>query len=89
MMAVSDRYGDLDLEDVEEFEGLEPETEAEIDFDKTFQRAEVRSFEADFGYLLDQTLAELDKDKSEWDEYDEAQAEEDYKTFGRHPRETE
>ena len=64
MYTISDRYGDLNLEDLddnreedgESFFSLEPDDDREIDFDKTFQRGEVRSFEKDFGYQLDESL---------------------------------
>jgi hypothetical protein len=67
MVTLSDRYGDLNLEDIDEFEGLEPDDEKAIDFDKTFQRGEVRSFESDFGHQLDSTLAYLESQEDpEW-----------------------
>ena len=71
MITLSDRYGDLTLEDVEEFEGLEPDNEKEIDFESTFTRGETRSFDKDFGDQLDQTLAELEAEESEWPEFEE------------------
>lgn len=52
MYGPSDRYGDMDLEDVEEFEGLQPDDEKEIDPLGNFQRDEVRSFDEDFEYEL-------------------------------------
>lgn len=51
-------YGDLSLEDVDEFEGLEPEDGREIKPEGRFQRDEVRSFERDFEYDLDRDLAD-------------------------------
>lgn len=85
MHTLSDRYGDLDIEELDEnriedgdgYFGLEPDDEREIDFEKTFQRGEVRSFESDFGYQLDSTLSDLeDENDPEWsdewiDEFEE------------------
>jgi hypothetical protein len=51
-------YGDLSLEDVEDFEGLEPEDGNEIRPMGRFQRGEVRNFEQDFGYDLDRDMAD-------------------------------
>jgi hypothetical protein len=47
-------YGDMSLEDVEEFEGLEPENGREINPEGRFQRDEIRNFDKDFEYELDQ-----------------------------------
>lgn len=63
LIGPSDMYGDLDLEDVDEFEGLEGNDEREIDPGGRFQRDEFRSFELDFEYELEE--AELDDDWSE------------------------
>lgn len=80
MHTPSDRYGDMDLDDLDEnrtedgepYFSLEPDDDKEIDFDKTFQRGEVRSFETDFGYQLDSSLADLEAKDPEWsDEFDE------------------
>lgn len=83
MITLSDRYGDLMLEDVEEFETLAPDDEKPIDFDGTFQRGETRSFEADFGHQLEEALAILENSTPEWDEYDEAEAQTDYEAYHR------
>jgi hypothetical protein len=84
MITLSDRYGDINLEDIEEFEGLEADDEREIDFEKTFQRGEARSFEEDFGYQLDSTLASMEEQEPEWDEFnDAAQEQEDYESWQR------
>lgn len=57
MFTNSDRYGDMDLEDVTEFEGLAPEDGKELNFLGRFDRQEVHTFEQDFeselGSLLD------------------------------------
>lgn len=58
MYGPSDMYGDLSLEDVEEFEGLEPEDGREIAPEGRFQRDEVRNFEKDFEYELEQAQEE-------------------------------
>lgn len=50
MMGPSDQYGDMSLEDVEEFEGLLPDDEKEIRIGGRFDRGEVRQFEPDFEY---------------------------------------
>ena len=82
MVTLSDRYGDLDLEDLvdDEFDGLEPDNEREIDFGGAiFQPGEVRSFEQDFGYELDSTLARLDTQDPEWsDEFQDQIDEQEY-----------
>lgn len=89
MVTSSDRYGDLDLEDLvdDELEGLEPDeidAQRPIDFGEAiFQKGEVRSFEQDFGDTLDSTLALMDEEDPEWsDEFiDEVEAQE---YFERH-----
>lgn len=69
MYGPSDQYGDLNLEDVDEFEGLQPDDDKELNFLSRFQPNEVRSFDDDFGYVLDRRLAEEeDFDDPEWSE---------------------
>lgn len=74
MVTLSDRYGDLDLEDLvdDEYEGLEPDCEKEINFGGAiFQKGEVRSFEQDFGNELDEVLSYMETEDPEWsDEFD-------------------
>lgn len=65
MMTSTDQYGDMNLEDVDEFEGLEPDSELEFDPLGRFQKGEVRNFEEDFGFKLDQILAEDEIDDAE------------------------
>lgn len=67
MYGPSDMYGDLSLEDVEDFEGLEPENGREVAPEGRFQRDELRNFEKDFEYELDQTPDDNDK---QWEEED-------------------
>jgi len=76
MITLSDRYGDLDADDLDEnrvedgdtYFSLEPDDDKEINFDRTFQRGETRSFEADFGYQLDETLADMEDPPPDFDE---------------------
>jgi len=63
MYGPSDMYGDLDLEDVDEFEGLQPEDGREIAPDGRFQRDEYRTFDEDFENDLD------DYEEEELEEY--------------------
>lgn len=58
MYGPSDMYGDLSLEDVDDFEGLQPEDGQEIRPEGRFQRNEVRSFEQDFEYDLGRDMAD-------------------------------
>lgn len=60
LMGPSDMYGDMALEDVDEFEGLEPDDAREISPEGRFQRDEVRSFEQDFEFEMEQALEERD-----------------------------
>jgi hypothetical protein len=57
MYGPSDMYGDLSLEDVDEFEGLEPEDGREVRpegrFDRGF-REEVHNFDEDFEEIMDE-----------------------------------
>jgi hypothetical protein len=53
MIGPSDMYGDLESEDVDEFEGLQPDDEHEIDPYGKFWRGEVHTFEEDFEEELD------------------------------------
>jgi hypothetical protein len=62
MMGPSDMYGDLTLEDVEEFEGLQPDDEREINPYGNFQRGEVRSFDRDFEWELD-SIPEVEEEE--------------------------
>lgn len=64
MYTPNDMYGDLSQEDVEEFEGLQPDDEREISPRGLFQRDEFRSFERDFSYDLD---SDFDEDGNEID----------------------
>lgn len=71
MVTLSDRYGDLDIEDLvdDEVEFLDPEdgVSKEIDLSGAiFQKGEVRSFDEDFGNVLDETLAEMEAIEPEW-----------------------
>jgi hypothetical protein len=68
-------YGDMSLEDVDEFEGLEPEDGREVEPEGRFQRDEVRNFEKDFEYELDEAEEyDLDRDLADdgSDSYDES-----------------
>ncbi len=56
MYGPSDQYGDMTLEDVDEFEGLQPDDEREINPYGRFQRDEVRQFDRDFEYELDMMI---------------------------------
>ncbi len=64
MYGPSDMYGDMDLEDVDEFEGLEPDNAREIDPLGRFQRGEVRLFDRDFEDAMDE-------EQEDWDDYED------------------
>lgn len=64
MYGPSDMYGDMDIEDVDEFEGLEPDDGREVNPEGRFQRGEVRSFERDFEYEMEE--AERDSVEEQW-----------------------
>lgn len=53
LIGPSDMYGDLSLEDVDEFEGLEPEDGREVNPGDRFQRGEVRNFDEDFEHEME------------------------------------
>lgn len=75
MYGPSDMYGDLDLEDVDEFEGLQPEDGREIRPDGRFQRDEFRTFDEDFENDLDEY--EEEEELEEYWEYDPDDYEQD------------
>lgn len=76
MYPTSDRFGDLDLEEVLDFEGLEPNDEREIDFNPRPGYSEVRSFEEDFDDELEASLADEEDELP-----DEGSEEEDYQAW--------
>lgn len=72
LMGPSDMYGDLSIEDVDGFEGLQVNTEKEINPEGLFQRAEFRSFDQDFERDMDHE-PEQDRwgDELDWPEEDD------------------
>lgn len=56
MNGPSDFYGDMSLEDVDEFEGLQPDDERPINPGGRFDKAEFRNFEQDFDWELEQSI---------------------------------
>lgn len=70
MYGPSDMYGDLTLEDVEDFEGLEPEDGREVAPEGRFQRNEVRNFEKDFEYELNEAETEAVLYEDEFDRFE-------------------
>lgn len=61
MNGPSDFYGDMSLEDVEEFEGLQPDDERPIAPYSRFQPGEIRSFERDFEWDLEEAIHEQEE----------------------------
>lgn len=89
LIGPSDRYGDLDIEDLDEFQELEPEDYAhDGGFDPMagFQRDEVRSFERDFereleedDYYDEEAPLDVADMSEEWGDYDsDRDVDEDY-----------
>lgn len=70
MFGPSDIYGDMSLEDTDEFEGLQPNNKSEIDPMGLFEHAEVRSFDRDF----DEELGYEDNENDHEEIYDEEES---------------
>jgi hypothetical protein len=76
-------YGDLSMEDVDEFEGLEPNNAREIVPGGRFQRDEVRSFDRDFEEEMEDEDIEDRDEEAYWeprwypDEFDDNILEDD------------
>jgi hypothetical protein len=70
MFPGSDQYGDMNLEDVDEFEGLEPDYARPINPLGKFERSEFRTFERDFEEELgvEEWGDEDEEDDPEWSE---------------------
>lgn len=64
MYGPSDMYGDLSLEDVDEFEGLSSDDGREVNPGDRFQRNEFRSFDQDFEHEMEE--AEMDAVDEQW-----------------------
>lgn len=71
----SDMYGDMSLEDVEEFEGLQPDDGREVDPSSRFQRNEIRNFDQDFEYDMDRYDDALLEDDDEYFDEDDGDGE--------------
>lgn len=83
MFPMSDRYGDMDLEDLDE-EGateLAPEDGRVLNFTRDSSRLEERTFEEDFSRELDEALAE--QEGAFLDQVDLEEIEEDYQAYLR------
>ena len=78
MYGPSDMYGDLSLEDVDEFEGLEPANAREIHPGGRFLRDEVRSFDRDFEDELGDDDDEPYDPEAYWSEGDYLLEDEEY-----------
>jgi hypothetical protein len=68
----ADRYGDLDIEDLdddnkmedgESFFELEPDNCREVDFGNLFEKGEVRSFDRDFEREFDYEYPSYDREE--------------------------
>lgn len=77
LIGPSDMYGDMDIEDVDEFEGLEPDDDREIAPLSRFERDEFRSFDDDF----EEELLQGDEDYRKDEEYPDEISDEEEETW--------